>query len=523
MRILELIRGTHEICESTELAIGEELDLESRGQKEKTYKEHAIHAHVQSSVNAHKRLNALYEDNDGMLKDEIKALKEGDVFESFYRSLGKTQEYHRKYPDLVVEDVSPAMLSTKVNEVVSVSFSGEEVFGKYLDLNEQHVMYCSLSFVDDAIKEDYLTFLDKFLDFGAVNEKAKEREKKGYFSYLQSLVEYLMGFLARVQPLVNTNKMITEWEREFGNKWSKGDIEGWTVSGDVAESGSNNNDIDLDSYTSARDLEAVGTGRLRAVLELRGLKAGGTAPERAKRLWSTRGLAFEEIPKKLKAKGVVSPPPSAKETSSSSPTTVAVAPVTAGKRALAWSEFLVTRLSELILDVVHNTRSHAEKQQTRSAEEKQRELLEEERGLSAIVGGGVDDSDEEEETPVHNPLKLPLGWDGKPIPFWMYRLHGLNEEFKCEICGDETYKGRRNFDRHFSESRHTGNLRLLGIPNLKHFHGVTKIQDAMALYAKISTELAESKQREEVEEFEDSSGAVMDRHTFEVRARSGQL
>ena len=45
----------------------------------------------------------------------------------------------------------------------------------------------------------------------------------------------------------------------------------------------------------------------------------------------------------------------------------------------------------------------------------------------------------------------------------------------------------------------------------------------MALYAKISTELAESKQREEVEEFEDSSGAVMDRHTFEVRARSGQL
>ena len=36
---------------------------------------------------------------------------------------------------------------------------------------------------------------------------------------------------------------------------------------------------------------------------------------------------------------------------------------------------------------------------------------------------------------MYNPLKLPLGWDGKPIPYWLYKLHGLNLEFKCEICG----------------------------------------------------------------------------------------
>ena len=104
-------------------------------------------------------------------------------------------------------------------------------------------------------------------------------------------------------------------------------------------------------------------------------------------------------------------------------------------------------MSELIIDVIHKTRSHAEKQQTRSAEEKQRELLAEEHGVA--LGEGLDEEEDDEETPVHNPLKLPLGWDGKPIPFWMYRLYGLNEEFTCEICGDETYKGRRNFDRHF--------------------------------------------------------------------------
>ena len=76
MSTLELIRSTHEICENTELAIGEELDLESRGQKEKTYREHAIHAHVQNSVESHKRLETLYEDNDNLLKQEIKALEE---------------------------------------------------------------------------------------------------------------------------------------------------------------------------------------------------------------------------------------------------------------------------------------------------------------------------------------------------------------------------------------------------------------------------------------------------------------
>ena len=36
------------------------------------------------------------------------------------------------------------------------------------------------------------------------------------------------------------------------------------------------------------------------------------------------------------------------------------------------------------------------------------------------------DSDEEDEF-VYNPLKLPLGYDGKPIPFWLYKLHGLNQ------------------------------------------------------------------------------------------------
>ena len=39
---------------------------------------------------------------------------------------------------------------------------------------------------------------------------------------------------------------------------------------------------------------------------------------------------------------------------------------------------------------------------------------------------------------------------------------------------------RKNFDRHFQESRHAFGMRALGLPNTKHFHEITKIEDALA-------------------------------------------
>ena len=47
-----------------------------------------------------------------------------------------------------------------------------------------------------------------------------------------------------------------------------------------------------------------------------------------------------------------------------------------------------------------------------------------------------------------------MGWDGKPIPYWLYKLHGLNISYNCEICGNFTYKGPKAFQRHFAEWRH---------------------------------------------------------------------
>ena len=120
--------------------------------------------------------------------------------------------------------------------------------------------------------------------------------------------------------------------------------------------------------------------------------------------------------------------------------------------------------------------------------------------------------------------QVPLGWDGKPIPFWLYKLHGLDQTFSCEICRGETYRGRRDFERHFSGWQHSAGMKALGIPNTKHFHGVTKLDEATKLWARLKTQLAEEKFVPDRDmEFEDSEGNVFDKKTYENLAKQGLL
>lgn len=67
----------------------------------------------------------------------------------------------------------------------------------------------------------------------------------------------------------------------------------------------------------------------------------------------------------------------------------------------------------------------------------------------------------------------------RPIPYWLYKLHGLGIEFKCEICGGASYWGRRAFEKHFQEWRHAYGMKCLRIPNTLHFRDITKISDAL--------------------------------------------
>ena len=156
------------------------------------------------------------------------------------------------------------------------------------------------------------------------------------------------------------------------------------------------------------------------------------------------------------------------------------------------------------------------------------------RGGDATGGLGLA-TEEEEEAPIYNPLKLPMGWDGKPIPYWLYKLHGLDQEFVCEICGNYSYWGRRAFEKHFYEPRHQHGLRCLGIPNTKAFLEITRIEDARSLQAELAQRSKHEKRAvegnkgasaaamDDDEEVEDAMGNVYTKKVYNDLLRQGLL
>ena len=106
---------------------------------------------------------------------------------------------------------------------------------------------------------------------------------------------------------------------------------------------------------------------------------------------------------------------------------------------------MLTRLTETLLllppvpALINDTKQNIERKSALTAREREQEV-EEAMEETQVVTEEVEP--EEDDGRIYNPLKLPLGWDGKPIPYWLYKLHGLGVEYKCEICSDYVYMGR---------------------------------------------------------------------------------
>jgi splicing factor 3A subunit 3 len=110
-------------------------------------------------------------------------------------------------------------------------------------------------------------------------------------------------------------------------------------------------------------------------------------------------------------------------------------------------------ISPLFTITLSDTRANVERRSALTARERELELSEPANELAPVADDGADPAaeggEDDDDEKIYNPLKLPLGWDGKPIPYWLYKLHGLGVEYRCEICSDYAYMGRKNFERHF--------------------------------------------------------------------------
>jgi len=223
--------------------------------------------------------------------------------------------------------------------------------------------------------------------------------------------------------------------------------------------------LDLSTYSSWEELASLGLDRLKSALMALGLKCGGSLEERAKRLFQTKGKRLQELDPSLFAKAQQASKKSIKE-------------YTDKHKEIAELESRIYRLTEMISQQRASTIENVQRKQARTAEEREDEDEEH-------VANVDEDDDDEDDVITYNPKNLPLGWDGKPIPYWLYKLHGLNLYYNCEICGNHKYRGPKAFQMHFSEWRHAHGMRCLGIPNTAHFANITLIEDAKQLWEKL--------------------------------------
>ena len=166
-------------------------------------------------------------------------------------------------------------------------------------------------------------------------------------------------------------------------------------------------------------------------------------------MFSVRGVPVDKIDAKLKTKKRAREEPTVDR-----------------KYRTLLNDARVDALLDHLRPVLDATTRRAERKLTRTKDEIDAEARDEEFGIVQAAPEEESEDDEDPlDAPLYNPKNLPLGWDGRPIPYWLYKLHGLDQEFKCEICGDASYWGRRAFDQHFNEWRHSHGMRCLRIPN----------------------------------------------------------
>ncbi|XP_030244489.1 splicing factor 3A subunit 3 isoform X2 [Drosophila navojoa] len=306
----------------------------------------------------------------------------------------------------------------------------------------------------------------------------------------------------RIQPLLDLDSELVKVELDFQRQWLQGTFPGWSLKETESALANTGAHLDLSAFSSWEELASLGLDRLKSGLIALGLKCGGTLEERAQRLFTTKG------------KTTLDPALMAKKTTAKSAN--AQTRENQRNKEIAQLEALLYKYAELLSEQRAATKENVQRKQARTGGE---------RDDSDIEASESDNDDDPDADDVpFNPKNLPLGWDGKPIPYWLYKLHGLNISYNCEICGNFTYKGPKAFQRHFAEWRHAHGMRCLGIPNTAHFANVTQIEDAITLWEKLkSQKQSERWIADQEEEFEDTLGNVVNRKTFEDLKRQGLL
>jgi len=223
---LEGARYLHSQIELCKEQMHEDLVTPIKGHKEQILQDHRMKLRVDSIVNNAKQLIIYYEDNDRKLKEEINEMKGRSYMNVYYSKLSEIRRNHEHNPNI------PIPLE-QINIEPKVEFSGEEWFGRFVDMNSLYYKYINLKVFegisrvnntsnknDNNIKNekeknskntineemiDYKTFLIQFQEFWRINNAKKDAS---YQKFYQEILEYLISFWNRTHPLAPTKTII---------------------------------------------------------------------------------------------------------------------------------------------------------------------------------------------------------------------------------------------------------------------------------------------------------------------------
>lgn len=498
--VLEMLRTKHEEIEQYEKALAKAITYKDNNPKEKVNAEIIMKKCIEEIQSLSKSAITLYEDKNGLYREEGQVMlghkryhenskKKFDIWSNFYDQLKEIKQINKtSNTDMVAQNGEKIfnMLLEEVNN--KLIFTVEESKGRCLDLHNVYDLFINIKNIK---KCDYLEYIDLFSNFSSIDISIKITDE--YNFYLEALLKYLKDFFIKINPLVDYNEILDAIDSKFDIDWNNRTIKGWEW---IPKSKENSDEEKKETSTNDEKEK-----------ESQAITNENTQPNK---------IFYCEVCNRVFAKEVVfnqhiqSPKHKKKEKSFQG---------TVGEyeilHNLAYLEYQISTYASILSETVTNTKNHIRRKQAMSIEELDIDL-------NNDIGKIDMDELDEDKKPIYNPKNIPIGWDGKPIPYWLYKIHGLGKEYKCEICGGASYWGRRAFEHHFQEWRHTYGMKCLRLPNTLQFKEITSIEDALKLHKKILDDQKNEEFRPDIdEEFEDQDGNVVNKNLFCDLIRQG--
>ena len=388
--------------------------------------------------------------------------RKADIWVNFYDKIKEIKMLNKSGNDFNHNITGDKIFNNLLSEInLKTLFTNEENFGKCLDLHELYHEYINIPniFKSEEVNNDINENINNIIKFDYLNYiknidnfkniSIKVKKSEEYIKYIKHLSQYLKSFFIKIYPLINFNEIQDIIDSKFE------DDEQHLELNEEKEKNKSNLFCNICNKSFAKETL---------------MEAHNKSKKHLKKLNTSKNInnTSEDI-----------------------------------THDINYYEYQIIRYKDILQNIFENTINQIHKKQTMTKEELELDKLNE---------INIKKIEKEEKKKIFNPKNIPIDWDGKPLPYWLYKVHGLGVEYKCEICGGASYWGRRAFEHHFQEWRHAYGMKCLRLPNTLQFKNITKIEDALKLHHKLIEDKNKTEFNPDIEEqYEDENGNVFNK------------